>query len=677
MRKKVGIITQSAVRNFYKDKLDRLLGTWFEFTEYSLDEFLYQPPEVTLDAAMFNVYSHYRMISGQLSPQTQIIIIDLTISCEAYRTMKEVRDRSKVLYVNLNRAMATDSILLFQNLGLTHLDYALYYPGKKQYPKVKTAITNGERQYVPEGVERVIDLGHREISPQTVTELLTKLNRRDLLREAHIQAYFRSVMVCESGLDSLLDRSSFMERQLDELMQLIEKGVIFADRDFTVVRTNGAEEVCLGQNRQEIVGKKLTELLPDEHLRRCLLEHQELSNHLLQMNGLYYSVSVHPLHRNGEYVGTLLLTESFVQNERRQNRLKSQLVNDAYRPRYGLDNMLGDSRLMVDQRRMIHRFSLSSVPVLITGETGTGKEVAAQAIHNLSARRNQNFVAINCAAVPQNLLESELFGYERGAFTGASREGKAGKFELAGNGTLFLDEIGDLPFHLQGRLLRAIQEKEVVRLGGDRVIHVDCRIVSATNKDLLSMVQKNRFRADLYYRLNALPLNLAPLRAHPEDIPTLMARFREERGYHYALEPDAESFLLHYPWHGNVRELINCVDYLGNLYQPSVSVEDLPAYMTAREPRASDTAGGISAEPMEPARAVLTALLEAKHQHRHLGRRSLCQALERWGFYHSEHELRMVLADLSARGLVRLQPGRAGTTITDQGECCLRQTDHR
>lgn len=672
MRKKVGIITQSAVRNFYKDKLDRLLGAWFDFAEYSLDEFLYQPPNVALDAAMFNVYSHYRMVSSRIPSQTQIIIIDLTISCEAYQTLKRVKDHSKVLYVNLNRAMAMDSILLFQNLGLTHLDYALYYPGKKHYPRAKTIITNGESQYAPPGAERVIDLGHREISPQTVVELLTKLNRRDLLQEEHIQAYFRSVMVCESGLESLLDRSGFMERQLDELMQLIEKGVIFADKDFTVIRINGAEEVCLGRNRQEIVGKKLTDLIQDADLCQCLLEHRELSNHLLQVNGLYYSVSVHPLYRNGEYVGALLLTEDFVQNERRQNRLKSQLVNNIYRPRYGLDNMLGDSQVMVDQRRMIHRFSLSAVPVLITGETGTGKEVAAQAIHNLSARRSQNFVAINCAAVPQNLLESELFGYERGAFTGASKEGKAGKFELADNGTLFLDEIGDLPFHLQGRLLRAIQEKEIVRLGGERVIHTDCRIIAATNKDLFTMVQKNRFRADLYYRLNALPLHLAPLRAHPEDIPMLTAHFQEERGYHFVLAPDAVSFLLHYPWYGNVRELINCVDYLGNLYQPVISAADLPDYM-AQEASLPAKDGASKAE--QPEQAILLALLEAKHQHRRLGRRSLCQSLERWGYYFTEHELRTTLIALSARKLVQLNSGRAGTVITQQGEDFLQRTN--
>lgn len=666
MKKRVGIITQSAVRDFYKSKLEELLGEWLQFEEYPLDEFLFSEEKVELDAVMFNVYSHYRMVSRKLDVHTQVIIIDLTISRTAYETIKGVAEGTKVLYVNLNRAMAADSVLLFQNLGLTHLDYALYYPGKRQYPKIQTVITNGEAKYAPAEAGRVIDLGHREISPVTITELLTKLECGELLQEKKIQDYFSSMMVCESGLESLLDRSSFMERQLDELMQLVEKGVLFADKDLTVVRTNGAEEVCLGRSKQQILGRKLPELFRDPVLLRGLKERTDVENQLLEANGAYYAVSVHQLRHNGEIVGTLLLTENFDQIERRQNRLKSQIVNGVYRPRYGLESMLGESAAMQEQRKMIQRFALSAVPVLIHGETGTGKEVAAQAIHNLSARRGKNFVAINCAAVPQNLLESELFGYERGAFTGALKEGKAGKFEQADGGTLFLDEIGDLPLHLQGRLLRAIQEKEVVRLGGDRVIHADCRIIAATNKDLFSMVQKNQFRPDLYYRLNGLPMDLAPLREHPEDIPLLFAHYREERGYHFTLEPAAKKFLLRYPWRGNVRELINCVDYCGNLFQNEVAMHSLPAYMMCGM---SDEAKMASDEgPEDMVEAVLRVLLEAKHAHRHLGRRSLCQELERAGWYPTEYELRVLLQQLAGQGLVMLRPGRAGTVITPKGE---------
>lgn len=660
MKKRIGIVTQSTVRNFYRDKLERLLGEWFTFYECSLDELLIQNSVLDLDAVMFNVYSHYRMVAKKLSGRTQVIIIELTISRAAYEAMCRFTEDKKVLYVNLNRAMAADSVLLFQNLGLTHIDYALFYPGKRSYPKLRTAITNGEAQFVPRGIERVIDLGHRELSPLTITELLTKLNCQDLLAEPRIQSYFCSVMVCEYGLESLLDRSSFMERQLDELMDIVKKGVIFADQNMNVVRTNGEEEVCLGKSKGEIVGKKLYEVFQDPALSRIIQARQEVQGKLLEADGHYYSVSVHQLRHNDEIVGTLLLTENFNQIERRQNSLKSQIVNGAHHPRYSLQSMVGDSPVMQEQRRMIQRFALSSVPVLITGETGTGKEVAAQSIHSLSSRKERNFVAINCAAIPQNLLESELFGYERGAFTGALKEGKVGKFELADGGTLFLDEIGDIPLHLQGQLLRAIQEKEVVRLGGNRVIRTDCRIIAATNKCPSALMRENKFRPDLYYRLNGLPLRLSPLREHAEDIPLLMEHFRTERSYSYTVDAATAGFLLRYPWPGNVRELINCVDYFGNLFQAAISLADLPASMR-------QAAAPVPAQSNGPERAILQVLLEARRSHRRLGRRSLCGELERFSLCLTENEIRSILTRMAARGLIDMRPGRAGTVITPQG----------
>ncbi len=203
--------------------------------------------------------------------------------------------------------------------------------------------------------------------------------------------------------------------------------------------------------------------------------------------------------------------------------------------------------------------------VLIIGETGTGKELFAQSIHNASARRNQPFVSINCAAIPPNLLESELFGYVDGAFTGAKKSGKYGVFELANNGTLFLDEIGEMPLELQSRLLRVLQEKELMRIGDDKIIPVNVRVICATNRDLLRHIEDGKFRADLYYRINVLKLTIPPLRARPADICPLFKYYLHIFGQKYRKtvqlsSPESISVLENYPWPGNTRELMNIAE---------------------------------------------------------------------------------------------------------------------
>jgi transcriptional regulator with PAS, ATPase and Fis domain len=205
--------------------------------------------------------------------------------------------------------------------------------------------------------------------------------------------------------------------------------------------------------------------------------------------------------------------------------------------------------------------------VLLQGESGTGKEVFAQAIHNASDRRNDPFVALNCAALPRELVGSELFGYEEGAFTGAKRGGRPGKFELASGGTLLLDEIGDMPLDQQGSLLRAIQEKAVVRIGGDRLIKVDVRIIAATNQDLLGLVEQGRFRRDLYYRLNVIQITVPPLRERRQDIELLFRYFLDDMAAEAGtsvkgLDPEVTRCLIRYNWPGNIRELQNVVERL-------------------------------------------------------------------------------------------------------------------
>ena len=236
---------------------------------------------------------------------------------------------------------------------------------------------------------------------------------------------------------------------------------------------------------------------------------------------------------------------------------------------FAFSDIIGGSDALADVRQMAEEAARYDSSILLIGETGTGKELFARAIHNASSRRESPFVGVNCAAIPESLLESELFGYEPGAFTGAHKNGKPGKFELADHGTLFLDEIGDMPLFLQAKLLRVLQNMEITRVGGVHSKHIDVRIVSATNQDLNELIAQGRFRADLYYRLNVIPIHLPALRERLGDISVLAQYFVE----HYAqlfnksvcgVTDEALEALLKYPWPGNVRELENVIEFAVN-----------------------------------------------------------------------------------------------------------------
>ncbi|HAU5021151.1 TPA: AAA family ATPase [Clostridioides difficile] len=235
-----------------------------------------------------------------------------------------------------------------------------------------------------------------------------------------------------------------------------------------------------------------------------------------------------------------------------------------------IESIIGNSEAMLKVKERSKKLAKSNSTVLITGESGTGKELIARAIHAEGSRWNKPFIAINCAAIPENLLESELFGYIKGAFSGASSGGKVGKFELANEGVIFLDEIGDLSMPLQAKLLRVLQERKFARIGSNKLIDLDIRVIAATNKNLLKLVNEGKFRDDLYYRLNVIPINLPPLRERKDDIEAIMMKFASKYSLELGIqlnkiEENVMNMLINYNWPGNIRELENAVEYMMNL----------------------------------------------------------------------------------------------------------------
>ncbi len=309
-----------------------------------------------------------------------------------------------------------------------------------------------------------------------------------------------------------------------------------------------------------------------------------------------------------------------VQLSRELERLKEEVGR-----KYGIDHVIGKSKQIVDVFKAVSMVAAKKSTVLITGESGTGKELIARAIHYNSDRRSKPFVVINCAALPDTLIESELFGYEKGAFTNASQK-KVGRFELAHGGTLFLDEIGELNLGTQAKFLRAIEQETFSRLGGTDEIKVDVRVIAASNRDLEQMAKAGEFRADLFYRLNVVSLFLSPLRERRDDIPLLLDHFLRLKAQEHAiapksLSPEVTDFFTTYYWPGNIRELENLIERLTILTpHETVMLRDLPASM-----RSTDQTATLKEDVLSGARPLSDAVDEFE-------RELIVKALQRTGF---------------------------------------------
>jgi propionate catabolism operon transcriptional regulator len=352
--------------------------------------------------------------------------------------------------------------------------------------------------------------------------------------------------------------------QLSSVLHNLHDAVLAVDRQERIVAINPAMQRLLGHPEHAALGLPLSELAPELSLVTTLRSGQVERGVVQRYAGRDWVLNRTAMREAGEVVGAALTVYDAGTIHEADNRLRMQQRQLQNTARHHFDDLLGRSSSLLKTVATARRYAQTDLGVLLVGESGTGKEMFAQAMHNESARRGRPFVAINCAAFPETLLESELFGHEEGAFTGARRGGRRGLFEAAHTGTLFLDEIGDMPLTLQTRLLRVLQEREITRLGSNQAIPIDVRIMAATHQDLPALLHERRFRQDLYYRLNTLRLALPALRERRSDIPAMvhalvalcLDRLRASRPMAEILEPLMPHLMAHC-WPGNVRELEN------------------------------------------------------------------------------------------------------------------------
>jgi len=395
------------------------------------------------------------------------------------------------------------------------------------------------------------------------------------------------VVAAAHAIEKILEGEDYNRKLLDAkkytetILNSIPTAILTVDLKGQIHAFNPTVNEMLGFNDKELLELDFHEILPNfDELVNTIIRKQSLLDEEMPLNSklnkVQFNVSVYPILNALDKVSQMIVV---IKDIRKVRKLANKIMGR--RAIYTFDKIIGENEIFLNAVDFAKKVANSKSTVLIMGESGTGKEIFAQAIQNYSNRSDEPFVAINCGAIPKNLIESELFGYEEGAFTGAKRSGQPGKFEIADGGTIFLDEIGEMPLDMQTRLLRVIEESTVSRIGSSVEIPVDVRIIAATNKDLIGEVQKGNFRKDLFYRLNVLPIRLPSLKERREDIPALVDYFMERVSKKLnksavVLPEEYLSYLKNYSWPGNIRELENLIELI-------INTESIPAYESLPE----------------------------------------------------------------------------------------------
>lgn len=436
------------------------------------------------------------------------------------------------------------------------------------------------RENCPSTVEIMacIRIGYKPIGVLTMTSF-TKEGHDRITRDIHI---YTAIVNDMSQLISKIvdynqknDHYNKLEKVLESTIEAIEGGLIIVDHSGFI---NYANPLAVDMfSFCSLFTQNLNQVFPSAFVDK-ILNGSEVESELCQIGDIYVNIQVRPIIMNDQYIGSWIRLSK---NHTLSLKVNKQREID-YKDRFSLQQILGSHASILSLKSKIVKIAKNTSTVLITGETGTGKSMVAKAIHYESPRSNGPFISINCASIPESLFESELFGYEEGAFTGAKKGGKQGMFELAHQGTLFLDEIGDMPFFIQAKLLKALQEHTIDRVGGTRPISVDVRIIAATNKHLEEMIYHKTFREDLYYRLNVIPIEVPTLTQRIEDINQLADALLNSHCEHHnckkkTLSEEVINCFMNHDWPGNIRELENILEYAVNIEEEdTILMSSLP-----------------------------------------------------------------------------------------------------
>ena len=697
MKKTITVIDYASSIDVICSQIREIFEDGFNIKKIRVEE-AYGYGEISGDMVLLPSNSILNVVKNKISSSSEIAVMSRTISLEGFDKLKSQDVEKSIYLVDNTYERACEISTVVYKLGLKEIDMLPLGIDKVE----KTAKAKSDVFVVLDNYSRIngvetVNIGEALLDINTIIDIAVGLDALYLLMDKDLNKIYREMVTSRAGLARILNRSNRYDSQINVLFDNSDEGIIEFDLERRAVHFNEKAIEILGKNDEAIADIHACDLIKNISFNSVYFSRTTILDEVVNLNDKDLIVSVYPLVNSGKFYGSMAIVREFQEVEKKQHKIRKKLIGKGHRAKYTFDDIVGDSLEIRKTKDIARRMAGSDSSVIIHGETGTGKELFAQAIHSESSRREYQFVAVNCGALPENILESELFGYEEGAFTGARKGGKAGLFELAHKGTIFLDEIGEMPKSLQVKLLRVLQEKEIMRLGSDSVISIDIRVIAASNKKLEDLVKSGEFREDLYYRLKILPLYLPSLRERRDDILELFDHFKDVYDGRFRMTREVEASLVRYKWSGNIRELRNVAEYLASMGIKTIEKTDLPFEYgediveegVLKDSKTLETEGfkesRNSGDPAfdndaydhieeifgvkEAAKYlfVLKALYEARKNRERIGRRSICSKALEEDFFISEKEIRNILVDLDKKAYIVIHKGRGGSILTEDG----------
>ncbi|WP_206459909.1 sigma-54 interaction domain-containing protein [Anaerovorax sp. IOR16] len=692
--KRIAVVAmEKEYAKYLRDNLALYLDQYAEIRYYTVAE-VEQMLQISEEFVVVSAFTIFQRVKQKIKESSELIVISITLNKEKVEPLRNLPKGTRALLVNIDERTCMQVITSLYAAGFRNVELIPYW-GKNDYDRtIKLAITPDEEWLVPNDMDRIINIGERIVDLNCIYDIADKLGAETIFGSREAFEAKNNMYFGNANIERILGINKSLSGRIGALLHLMDQGIIITDVLGKVCLHNDKAQSLLKHRSELLMGFDMLDLLPE--LKHLIDKNgKEFGDkELIEINGENLVVSLTGIVHDEERLGNVIILDDFEKIEEQQHGLRTKLSGVDHEARYHFEDIKGKSESLKEVILAARRMASSDSSVLITGESGVGKEVFAQSIHNESSRARYNFVAVNCAAIPENLLESEMFGYEEGSFTGAKKGGKIGYFELAHKGTIFLDEIGEMPLLLQSKLLRVIEERKIVKIGSHKVINVDVRIIAASNKNLLQLVQEGKFREDLYYRINVLPLQIPSLRERSEDIIGLLEWFMFLMRCHFTFSDLAKKVIEQYPWKGNIRELRNAAEYMANLDKTNIDVTDLPPAIKyfAEEQKVEQKVINTIHSLEEPSIIeknhsehfnsrfllregkrielfdfILSELADAYKRRERLGRVSLMQKAINKNLIFTEAEIRTALRKLDDFGFVSTGVGRSGSAITTSG----------
>jgi len=638
-----------------------------------------QVEQLLLDKLTYEVEQEYDLIIMPNRPtkrtnhryleNPKVVFCNRVFNFRKLEGLFEFEPNSKVYFINDNSYVVESSMQQLIDMGVIYFELIPYYPGAKIDASIVDGITPGESAYAPEHILKLVDLGSRIPCIADVIEITQKLGLPNEIIDIETQAYVNNFAQILNNSNKLLQKQHKTKLILNNVFDNILQGVCVISGTGHIKMVNQKGCALLNTNKEKLIGVDIFKKFELMDVALTIDDLRMQRKVIKRYNDTDIFLTGYELESVNEQTFVIYIDDASDINEKeyliRKNKTKDLRVH-----RYSFDDYITYDLRMRRTIAKARRIAANDATVLIEGESGTGKEIIAQAIHTASTRKEETFVAVNFAAIQPSLLDSELFGYVDGAFTGAAKGGNKGLIEMAHKGTLFLDEIGDAPMDFQVRLLRVLQEKEIRRVGSSERIPVDFRVIAATNKNLLKMVEEGTFREDLFYRLNVMPIDVLPLRDRVMDI---------ERIFNYYIKSlfndsdiqlqdlckdEVVEFLLSYTYKGNVRELKNLVEYFACIKDVrKIGFEDLPRYMLQNDYK-------LAYQLSEFEHEVLTVIKENPK----IGRNKINSKMKA-SLRISEGKIRTILSKMRDEDYIVVHNTRGGCELTYQGKILLNAID--